>query len=108
MSKYTGLTLITPSNPYNQRLLKAKSPLSQAPQGEREIRTPETLITSSCFQDRCIQPLCHLSRPLHFVLGALYAFEADIRNQHRGHRDAPIGVLVVLEDRYERASYRQA
>ena len=30
--------------------------------GEREIRTPEGLITLDGFQDRCIQPLCHLSK----------------------------------------------
>ncbi len=35
--------------------------IAKEKQGEGEIRTPGTLITFCGFQDRCIQPLCHLS-----------------------------------------------
>ena len=45
----------------NSRLIKGLSILNG---GEGGIWTHEGLLTLAGFQDQCIQPLCHLSKPL--------------------------------------------
>ena len=61
--------------------------------GEREIRTPEGLITLDGFQDRCIQPLCHLSVTKEKNMEATPGFEPGM-----GALQAPALPLGYIAD----------
>jgi hypothetical protein len=76
---------------------RARYPLSRLSGGEGGIRTHGTLITFSGFQDRRIQPLCHLSKIRAKLLWLLRLFARPTFS--RNHDLAPASQIPRLHIR---------